>query len=39
MNIDYGYINKWLSEHNITLQPNLTEQLKNRASLFSKNIV
>lgn len=39
MNIDYGYINNWLSERNITLQPSFTEQLKNSAVLFGKNII
>lgn len=39
MNIDYGYINSWLSERNITIQPYFTDQLKNYAGILGKNIV
>ncbi len=39
MSIDYDYINKWLYERNITLQPYFTEQLKTYACLFGKNII
>lgn len=39
MNIDYGYIKKWLSERYITVQTDFTEQLKSLARLYSKNII
>ena len=39
MSIDYNYINKWLSERNIALQPSFTEQLKSCAVPFGKNII
>lgn len=39
MNTDYGYINKWLTDHNIRLQPSFIEQLKSWAVPFGKNII
>jgi hypothetical protein len=39
MSIDYGYINKWLSEREITVQSSFTEQLKIYVDPFGKKMI
>ena len=38
MNIDYKYINNWLTERAVTLKPGFSELLKAYASIYEKNI-
>lgn len=39
MQVNYKYINTWLSERNIALEPSFTEQLREYAELFKKNTI